>query len=247
MHIDWWTLALQTINVLVLVWILQRFLLKPVAAIIEARQAAAAKLLADAEGVKAAAEAERQKASEEAAKTAAGRDEVLKAAAAQGETARAAMLSDARNEADKVRLAANAEIERSRKENAVADEAHARALAVDIARKLFSRLPDDAKVSGFIDGLADAVAALPQESRSGVANGAPLALKAPRPLTATEEETCRARLSAAFGHPVDITVVSDPELIAGLEIDTRHALVRNSFRADLDRIAEELGRGAATS
>ena len=48
MHIDLWTLALQTINVLVLVWLLARFLFRPVAAIIAARRAAADKLLADA-------------------------------------------------------------------------------------------------------------------------------------------------------------------------------------------------------
>jgi F-type H+/Na+-transporting ATPase subunit beta len=32
----------------------------------------------------------------------------------------------------------------------------------------------------------------------------------------------------------------DPGLIAGLELETPHAVVRNSFRADLSRIVEEL-------
>lgn len=41
MTIDWWTLGLQTVNVLVLVWILARFLFRPVARIIADRQAAA--------------------------------------------------------------------------------------------------------------------------------------------------------------------------------------------------------------
>ena len=48
MHFDWSTLILQTINVLVLLWLLRRFLFRPVAAIIAQRQAAAEKLLADA-------------------------------------------------------------------------------------------------------------------------------------------------------------------------------------------------------
>ena len=39
MRIDWWTLALQTFNVLVLVLILGRFLFRPVVAIIEERRA----------------------------------------------------------------------------------------------------------------------------------------------------------------------------------------------------------------
>ena len=48
MRIDWTTLALQTINVLVLVWLLARFLFRPVTTIIAERRAAAEKLLADA-------------------------------------------------------------------------------------------------------------------------------------------------------------------------------------------------------
>ena len=38
MRIDWWTLAFQTINVLILIWILSQFLFRPVVAIIEQRQ-----------------------------------------------------------------------------------------------------------------------------------------------------------------------------------------------------------------
>src|SRR2546423_2021619 len=56
MHIDWWTLALQTVNVLVLVWLLARFLFRPITTIIADRRAAADKLLADAAAVRAQAE-----------------------------------------------------------------------------------------------------------------------------------------------------------------------------------------------
>ena len=45
MHFDPWTLALQTINVLVLVWLLAHFLFRPVAGIIAARRAAADALM----------------------------------------------------------------------------------------------------------------------------------------------------------------------------------------------------------
>ena len=48
MQIDWWTLALQTINVLVLVWILARFLFRPLREIVVRRQAKADALLTEA-------------------------------------------------------------------------------------------------------------------------------------------------------------------------------------------------------
>src|SRR3974390_2877415 len=43
MRIDLWTLGLQTVNVLILVWILSRFLFRPVMKVIDDRRAAAAK------------------------------------------------------------------------------------------------------------------------------------------------------------------------------------------------------------
>ncbi|WP_454854587.1 F0F1 ATP synthase subunit B family protein [Rhizobium binxianense] len=244
MHIDWWTLGLQTVNVLVLIWLLQRFLLKPVAGIIDARQAAAAKLMTDAEAVRTAAEADRQKAAAEVASIAAGRGETLKAAAAEAETTKAALLAEARAEAEKLRAAATAEIERSRKDSETAYADHAKLLAVEIARRLFARLPDEARIAGFIDGFAEALSALPPESRNAIGDGSPLKLRVPRMLTSAEKEACRTKLSVAFGRAVDIAFIPDSDIIAGLEIDTPHALVRNSFRADLDRIAQELSHGS---
>jgi F0F1-type ATP synthase membrane subunit b/b' len=49
MTFDLWTLGFQAVNVLVLIWLLHRFFWKPVAAMIAARQAAAATLLEEAE------------------------------------------------------------------------------------------------------------------------------------------------------------------------------------------------------
>ncbi|MDD2706355.1 MAG: ATP synthase F0 subunit B, partial [Acidocella sp.] len=48
MKIDWATLALQTVNVLVLIWLLRKFFWRPVAAMIEQRRAAAQTMLDDA-------------------------------------------------------------------------------------------------------------------------------------------------------------------------------------------------------
>src|SRR5210317_923131 len=59
MQIDWWTLGLQTINFLVVIWLLSRFLYRPIRKIIEEREAAdkaasdaAAQKLADAEKIR---------------------------------------------------------------------------------------------------------------------------------------------------------------------------------------------------
>ncbi len=243
MHIDWWTLGLQTIDVLVLIWLLKRFLLQPVAAMIEARQAASTRLLDEAETARKEAIAERDKAAAEANRLAAARNDALNAASAEAEAARSALLADARTEAERLRTAATAEIERMRQNETAVYADHAGSLAVDIATKLFGRLPEEARIAGFIDGLAEAVSALPQESRALLgAEGVPLQIRAARALNEAETATCRAKLGDALGRPVEIVIAVDPGLIAGLEIDTPYGHIRNSFRADLDRIALELTR-----
>ena len=242
MRIDWWTLGLQTVNVLILVWILSRFLFRPVVAILEERRATAAKLLDDAKTAKAQATAAREAAEAEAAQIAAGRDEVLRRAAADAETQRLAALAAARAEVERLRAAAETEIRGARAAEAAAASDGAAELAVDIARKLIARLPDSARVDGFVDGLAKALASLPDASRDAIGDDVKARLSVSRPLTPQETQSCRDALARALGRPLDFAVVVDRDIIAGLELETPHAVVCNSFRSDLARIVEELTR-----
>jgi F-type H+-transporting ATPase subunit b len=243
MQIDWWTLGLQTVNALVLIWLLAHFLFRPVVNAIAARQKAAGQLLTDAQAAKAAAESEREKAAAEAAHLAEHRSEALKAAETEAVSARAALLAEAQADADKLRAAAKAEIEAERRTEALAAEDRAGRLAIDIATKLLDRLPREARVAAFIDGIASGLAKLPEGTRASVgADGASIRLTAARAVTPEEVEACRKALSGVLGHPVLLEVSVEPELIAGLELEAPHAVVRNSFRADLIRLKSGLVR-----
>lgn len=248
MRIDWSTLALQTVNALVLVWLLARFLFRPVAKIVEKRQEAARELLNEAGAARAAAESDRALARAEAERLALARGDALTQIQAQAEAERAALIASARAEADKLRQAAAAEMEAGRAEQARSIGVHATRLAVDITRKLLDRLPDGARVGGFIDGLAQGLAQLPSETRAELgADGAPLRLTAARVLSAEEEEACRTALERRLLRPVALDVRVDPTLIAGLELDAVHLRLRNSFRHDLEQIEAALLSDAEAS
>jgi F-type H+-transporting ATPase subunit b len=60
MLIDWFTVVAQIINFLILVWLLKRFLYKPILNAIDAREKKIAKELADADAKKAEALKERE-------------------------------------------------------------------------------------------------------------------------------------------------------------------------------------------
>jgi F-type H+-transporting ATPase subunit b len=241
MQIDWSTLGLQAVNAVVLIWLLAHFLFRPVVDAIAARQKAAGQLLVDAKAAEAAADSERDKAVAEAARLAEHRSEALKAAEAAAAAAKAALLATAQAEADKVVVTAKAQIEAERRTEALAAEDRAARLAVDIAAKLLDRLPREARVSTFIDGIATGLAKLPQGTRASVgADGTSIHLTIARAVTPQEEEACRKALSDVLGHPVAVEVSVDPALIAGIELEAAHAVVRNSFRDDLIRLKSEL-------
>jgi F-type H+-transporting ATPase subunit b len=154
MHIDWWTLGLQTVNALVLISLLGHFLFRPVADVIAARQQAAQKVLAEAQAAKAAAEKERATAEAETTRLAEHRKEALKAIDTEVDNEKTKLLAAAQGEADKLRKAAESEIAAGRRAEETAAADRAGQLAVDISAKLFDRLPNDARITSFIDGLS---------------------------------------------------------------------------------------------
>jgi len=240
MTIDWWTLGLQTVNVLILLWILAHFLFRPVSRMLAERQAAATGELEAAQKARAEAEAAREAARTEAQANAAKRAEVIAAANQEARSQKQALLDSAAAEVARTRAAAAAELAGAHRAQERALDAQASHLAADIAAKLLARLPENARVAGFIDGLAQAVADLPEATRQGIGTSGPVQIRAAHAPTGDETERLKRRLEEVLGHEVTLAIREDAGLIAGLELDAPHAIVRNHFRADLDRITAEL-------
>lgn len=241
MRIDWWTLAFQTVNVLVLVWLLSRFLFKPVSKIMTERQQAAAALIQDASTARDAAERDRKQAAEQTAALDAFRLQRLGEITTEAELLKTSLVATARTEAAAIRAAAANEIALLRKKAAREDAARATGFAAEIASRLLSRLPPRALVEGFIGPLAHAVSELPNEVRQQLGEQSdPLHLLAPRPLSDDELAQCRAALADALGHETPLQIEENPILIAGLELVAPHVIVRNSFRHDIETLKAEL-------
>jgi F-type H+-transporting ATPase subunit b len=241
MIIDWWTLGIQTVNVVILVWLLERFFWRPVAAMIEQRRASAQKVLADAEAKHSQAIASLAEIELTRAGFAREREEILAAAHEAAERARAARLDEAAKEAASLKADAMAAIER---EKALADKVcaeRASRLAVEIAERLAARLDGPAVRAAFLSWLLREIRALPDSVRQAVAeNGVVLKGISATPLAPADEERYRERIGDAFGvHPL-IAFKADPAIIAGLELHGPHLVVKNSWRADLAQILGDL-------
>ncbi len=240
MTFDFWTLGFQAVNVLVLVWLLHRFFWKPVAAVITERQAAAATLLDEAGAKRAEAEAALAEIAATQAGLAAERDAMLAKARTDSEAARDTLLAEARAEVETLHDTAKAARVRAAetlKANAM-DEAQG--LALTIAGQLMARLDGPATDAAFLGWLVQGLGALTDAERTALASVELEVVSASDQNRKAQARIAKA-IENALGAPAALTFRTDPALIAGHELHSPHFSLRNSWRADLARIAAALG------
>ena len=244
MHIDWSTLALQTINVLILVWILARFLFRPLRAMIAQRQAKTDAVLAEAAAArKQAADAEAA-AKKERADLEAQREHLLSVAQSEAAKEKARLLDAAAKEVAALRLEADSAGARDRVAMEAALIARIKDLAVEITRRLLSRLSPADNIDVFVADLCAQFDRLPPQTRaafaSGTGDGEAIEIVTAAPLSAEAGARVRQVLEKTFGAGRQFSFRADPALIAGIEVHGRTASLRNSLRDDLDQIVKEL-------
>ncbi len=246
MHFDWWTLALQTVNVLVLIWILARFLFRPVADIVAKRQEQTNKLLADAAAERKEAADIHADADKARAVIGAERDRLIAEARKSAQIENANQLAQSSQAIAKLRSEAEAVIARDRAAAQQAIIARASQVSVDIAQRLLGRLPPKIALTAFLDGLCQELRTLSPAAResftSAAATGQAIEVVTAAPLSHEETARVREAVKEALGASPVFAFRADPTLIGGIELHSRNSIVRNSWRADLDKIAEELGR-----
>lgn len=239
MTIDWWTLALEAINVAVLVWLLGHFFWKPVATMLDERRAVATR---DLDAAK-AKRVEADKALADIAATRAGlqkeREKILAEAAAEADKERAARHEQASKEIEKLHDDAAAAIVKERKESAKILRDHAASLSVDIATRLLQRLGGAVTSVAFLSGLTDQIEKIPVAQRHALLNE-PLKLISASKLSTDEQVQCRRALFEALGAQPGLSFECDPKLVAGLALQGANIVAGNNWRDDLERILSEL-------
>lgn len=100
MSIDWITVGAQIVNFLVLVWLLKRFLYRPILDGIDAREAEITARMGEAAQIEAAAQQQKAEYEERIEAMQASRAETLEAARQEAEKERNAMLTEARRQMD---------------------------------------------------------------------------------------------------------------------------------------------------
>lgn len=242
MLIDWFTVIAQVINFLILVWLMKRFLYRPILNAIDAREKRIAAKIADADTKKAEAQKERDEYQHKNEVFDQQRKEHMNKVKEAAKTERAQLLDTARQEAEDLRtslqlalkneqLGLNNELSRRVREEVFAI---ARKTLFDLAgASLEERMTDI-----FLDRLRELSSAQMAELKSAfITSPSPMlvrtAFKLPTPQCSAIEMTIKEILGKEKQVEFDIV----PDLVSGIEISSSGQKVVWSIADYLDSMA----------
>ena len=252
MQIDWWTLGLQGINFLVLVWLLSRFLFKPVKEVIEKRRALSAEALAKSQAMQADLDARTQALDAEHAAFAREKQDALNKLhqdfAAEKERllelARAEardLVAGARDQTAKERATVLADVRR--------DVVH---LAVDTASRLLSGLDAEVVTAAALEKLRGMLDAMPAREAEALKrdlgdDGARVVVVTPADLAPDAQAVCRDHLQPFVDGRDIVDFVVDPAVLGGAELRFPHATLAFTWAEQLQQAERALNGDEAAS
>lgn len=247
MRIDWWTLSLQVINFLVLVWLLWRFLFRPVKDIIAKRKA-----LADAASGKleeSRKEVEEQKRHYEQARSALAEErnrlekEMHEALAGEREQA----LRQAREEAGKITRDAHARVEEERKAALESLHGEVAALAAGMAAHLLGKASPQEYDKLLLARIGDRLERLSAEEQRRLeldlgAGDAVIRIKTANELDEASRRRWSDRLHELLDSSARVEFAADPGLIAGAVLELPHTVIEFNWADQLEAARSAMTR-----
>jgi F-type H+-transporting ATPase subunit b len=244
MHLDGWTIALQTINFAVLVWLLQRFLYRPVLRMIDQRKADIARQYSDAKAADDAAAARRTAVDAERAAIAGEREAALRAAGVEAQQLAATRRRQAESEAQALLADARQTIAKERVEALAEARRTALDLGTSIARRILAEVPGPLRAEAWLERIEEQFAALPPAEREElvrpIAQDRPVTVVTASAPASDVAESWRRRVRAMLGRDVDLAFEVDPTLIAGAELRFPLATLRFSLQSIVATIRTEI-------
>lgn len=239
MLIDWFTVAAQAVNFLILVWLLKRFLYRPVLDAIDAREKRIAAALAAAEAQKSEALKEREALRKRNESFDRQRAALLDKATDEARQERQRLFDEARQTADE--LAA-------RRRQAMINDARsmdrtigrrAREEVFAISRKALADLAGTELEERMVDVMIRRLGELrPEESKAEKAS--PVLVRSTFELPPAQVARLEQAVRDTFGREVQVRFETAPELVSGIEMVTDGRKIAWSIADYLDSLQQSV-------
>jgi F-type H+-transporting ATPase subunit b len=222
--IDWFTVGAQAVNFLILVWLMKRFLYKPVLAAIDAREKKIAGELQQATDAKTGAGKEREDLRVRTEALQAQREDLLRASATAADVERKHLLEEARKESQQLRSKAIAALTAEQAELKLEVVSRTRQEAFALTRKILADLADASLEDQMLEVFVRRVASLNDAQKAqiiappGSAHSRAALLRSAFELTPAQ----KAKMATAFSQwpcaGTTLQFATAPDLISGLEL-----------------------------
>ena len=238
MELDWTTFILEIINFLVLVWILQRFLYRPVMKVVAQRRAAISQSLQEAQATQ-----------EQAAGLKSQYENRLADWQQERETARRQLRDDIEAERQKLMEQLQKELdEQRRKEQVLAERRNenllrearqqAELLSEQFAAKLLGRLAGPAVEGRLLEMLLEDLPRLPEAQRKALAaaqrdSQAAMQVISAFPLNDTQRRDLTAALQRTLETAVTCEFREDPAVLAGISVHIGSHYLQANLKEEL--------------
>jgi len=245
LDLDLVTFLFQIINFLVLLWLLNKFLFKPLRARLSERRETIQETLQSARDQEVEAAQLRQVWEERKHEAENQAEEILQSAHHEADARRAEILQEARVQLDRLTEEMRSDLLRQRNELLVGhyDEILDTIinLSGNVVQSVTTRRTHDDLVTNFAASIYQIPQTEVEEYRRLMAGRVPTAfVTTPVALSAEQTKTLADTLSSLIDRRIELQVSIDPDLVAGLQVRLADKLVDNSVRHQLNRIRERV-------
>jgi F-type H+-transporting ATPase subunit b len=246
MLIDWFTVGAQALNFLILVWLLKRFLYKPILNAIDAREKRIAKELADADAKKAEAQREHDEFQHKNDEFDQERAALLSKATDEANAERRRLLDEARKAAD----ALSAKREESLRNDALnLSQAITRRTQQEvfaITRKTLADLATTSLEERIGEVFDRRLRALDDKVKSALGealkrNSEPALVRSAFNLPAVQQAAIQNALNETFSAEIRVRFETAPELVSGIELTANGQKVAWSIADYLTSLEKSVG------
>ena len=247
MELDWSTFLLEIVNILVLVWLLKRFLYRPIMTVIEERKAAVAQTLADAHRLQSEGKVLRERYEQRLVEWEKEKEQVHGQLQEEIIAERKRRLTELQAEIEQEREhAASRERHRARE---VVRQAEATAVlhGTQFAAALLSRIGGPELEAKLVDAALDDLANLPRDHVEAVRSTLPTTVQGrittAFPLESSRRSRVVKQVEELFNRTIAWEFIEDPELMAGLRVSLGGWVLRGNLQDELKFFAESEANG----
>jgi F-type H+-transporting ATPase subunit b len=259
MLIDWFTVAAQALNFVILAWLMKRFLYKPILDAIDAREKRIATELAAASRKKTEAQHELDEFQKKNDDFEQQRAALLKTATDDAAAERQKLMDAARHAADALAAKRQESLASEAKVLVQALRQRAQTEVFAIARKALTDLAGaslEASACDLFIARLQGLAGTPKDVLAAALSGAgdDVVVRSAFELSTTQRRAIRKAIADTFDVKLDLHYATDPALVAGIELvaqGQKFAWTLSDYLASLEQgvgdLLKDRARGAAVS